>query len=133
MSAKALNRPRTPLQLARAQGKVERLDSPIEALFAQQLRAYKAPAHERNYRGAIPGRELEMDFAFVPIRLGIEVQGRVHCIFENLQRDTEKHALALLAGWLVLPVTGRQIRDGRAIQWAMDLITQRTTAMERNA
>lgn len=123
---------RSALQLARAQGKVPaRIDSPIEALFSLQLRFNHAPEHVRNYVGAIPGRKLEVDFAWPSLRMGIEVQGAVHRIKEHFQRDAEKHALALLAGWILLPVTGRQIRDGRAIGWALQLLEMRARELTK--
>lgn len=120
-----MTRVRSPLQLARAQGKVGRVDSAIEAMFAQHWRAERMPDYVRNYAGAIPGRALEIDFAVVPVRFGVEIQGAVHRIEEHFHRDTEKLALAMLAGWQILAVTGRQVRDGSAIVWARELLAKR--------
>lgn len=123
----------TPLQRARAQGKApKRIDSAIEALFAIQLRIEKAPAHERNYR-FMPGRKLEFDFCWPDIRAAVEVQGMVHRIKGRFQADIEKRALAILAGWKVLEVDGQSIRDGRAIGWAMQLLSRHQTNKEFHA
>lgn len=110
------------LKMARAQGKVDRIDSPIEALFAQQARAEHLPPWERNFI-FLPDRKFELDWAWPRIRFGIEIQGAVHAM--HLHRDAEKHALALLAGWTILPVTGRHIRAGQAIRWAKSLLWER--------
>lgn len=112
------------LNLARAQGKVGRIDSAIEATLALQLRDAKLPPWERNYQ-AIPGRKLETDFAWPRLKFGIEVQGAVHRIETHFHRDAEKAALLLLEGWQLLPVTGRTIRSGQAIVWACQLIKRR--------
>lgn len=121
------------VKLARAQGKLpDRLDSEIEALFAQQLRAAQAPPYVRNYAEAIPGRKLEVDFAWPELRFGIEVQGGAHRIKANFHRDAEKACLAYLAGWVVLPVTGRQIRDARAGDWAIAAIARRREELRAN-
>jgi very-short-patch-repair endonuclease len=114
------------MRMARTQGKLEgRPDSAIEGIFAQQLRIEHAPSYLRNYV-FLPDRKLELDFAWVKIKFAVEVQGAVHRITERFHGDSEKHALALLAGWTILPVTGRLIRDGRAIGWAMELLRRRS-------
>jgi very-short-patch-repair endonuclease len=115
---------KSPLQLARAQGKVDRLDSALEATFAQQLRAEGLPAAERNYV-FLPDRKLELDFAWPRARFSVEIDGAVHRITERFHSDREKHALALLAGWVILPVTGRHVRSGQAIAWARALLWER--------
>ena len=115
----------TPLQLARAQGKVDRIDSAIEAQFAQQARAEGLPQWQRNHV-FLPDRRLEFDFAWPAVRFAVEIQGAVHRITGHFHRDAEKHALALLAGWIILPVTGRTIRSGQAIKWAKALLWERT-------
>lgn len=104
--------------------KAVRIDSTIEAMFAQQAKAVKLPPWERNYR-FLPDRKLEIDFAWVDIKFGIEIDGAVHRITTRFHADREKHAQALLAGWTILPVTGRHVRGGEAIQWAEELLKRR--------
>jgi very-short-patch-repair endonuclease len=113
------------LRIARTQGKVARVDSKIEALFSQQLRVDRAPDWDRNFKFLAPERDLELDFAWPRIKFAVEVQGAVHRITERFHADREKHALAILADWTILPVTGRHVRDGRAIQWAMEILRRR--------
>lgn len=98
-----------------------RHDSPIEALLALQLRAFKMPAFERNFR-CIPGRKFELDFAIPDRRIGVEVQGMVHRIQSKFKADIEKRALLLLSGWRVLEVGGTEIRSGQAIAWIEKLL-----------
>lgn len=108
--------------IARLKAKgLPRFDSPIEAELALQLRADRAPQWIRNYV-FLPDRKLEIDFAWPRHKFGIEVQGAVHRITEHFHRDAEKMALALLNGWTILPVTGRTIRNGKAIGWAMEAL-----------
>lgn len=113
------------VKMAREQGKIPaRIDSAIEAQFALHCGANKFPRWERNYR-IITGRKLEWDFAWPSMHFAVEVQGAVHRITEKFHTDAEKMALALIAGWTVLPVTGRHVRSGQAIAWAKALIWER--------
>jgi very-short-patch-repair endonuclease len=113
------------VRMARQQGKIPaRIDSEIEAKFALHCGAENFPRWERNYR-IIPGRKLEWDFAWVGAKFAVEVQGAVHRIEAKFHTDAEKMALALLAGWTVLPVTGRHVRSGQAIAWAKSLLWER--------
>lgn len=116
--------PRTPVQLAQEQGKCGRMDSAIEAAFAMQARAVGLPQWVRNYV-FLPNRKLELDFSWPALKFAVEIQGAVHRITERFHGDSEKHALALLAGWTILPVTGRHIRSGKAIEWAQSLLWER--------
>jgi very-short-patch-repair endonuclease len=102
------------------------MDSPIEAHFARDARAMKLPPHTRNYR-FLEGRKFELDFAWPRLRFGVEIDGHVHRIRDRFDTDREKGALAILAGWTVLHVTGLHVRDGRAIAWArqaLDLLSR---------
>lgn len=69
----------------------------------------------------IPGRKFRWDFAWPAHRLAVEVQGGEwmakggHNSAQGLQRDCEKLALATLAGWRQLSVTGSMVRSGRAL------------------
>lgn len=110
----------TLLKLARAQGKLDRVDSAIEALFAQQLRAHKVRPWVRNHV-FIPGRRLELDFAFPADRRAIEIEGEVHRIKARFHGDIEKHALALLHNWTILRLDGRAVRSAQGIAWALEL------------
>jgi hypothetical protein len=51
------------LKMARAQGKVDRLDSELEGLWQQQLRVHHVRPWVRNLV-FLAGRKLELDFAW---------------------------------------------------------------------
>ena len=95
--------------------------SVIEGKFALDMRAMKFPPYQREYR-FIASRKYRLDFAWPEVKFGIEVDGAVHRIKSRFHSDREKQALALLAGWRILPVTGKHVRDGRAIRWAAELL-----------
>ena len=95
--------------------------SVLEETFARDMRALFFPAWEREYT-FLEGRKYRLDFAWPGVKLGIEVDGAVHRIKSRFHSDREKHALSLLAGWRILPVTGLHVRDGRAITWAAELL-----------
>lgn len=71
-----------------------------------------------------PGRKFRFDFAVIPQKLAIEVQGGTrsggrHTRGDGYERDCEKSAHAVIAGWRVIPVTGEQVTSGKAIQWVL--------------
>jgi hypothetical protein len=96
--------------------------SKIERRFAQQLADNPdMPAHQRNYF-FLQTRDFELDFAWPSLKVAVEVQGMEHRIKGKWQRDIEKRALAMLAGWRVLEVDGASVRDGRALEWTRKLL-----------
>ena len=92
-------------------------ESAIEALFAQQIEAKGLPKPEREFKGAVPGRKFRLDFAYPDRRICVEVQGMVHRIKARFRADTERTSLLVVNGWRVLPVSGDDVRSGRAVQW----------------
>lgn len=107
--------------------------SRLELLFAEQVRGARLPAPERDYRFH-DKRKWAFDFAWThevmserqsymerndaPIAVEIEggtfIAGR-HSRGQGFEKDCEKYAEALIAGWRVLRVTGGMVLDGRAI------------------
>lgn len=80
----------------------------------------------RNYRKAIPGRNLELDLADLKNKVGIEVQGGTwgksrsgHSTGAGIRRDCEKANLMQLNGWRVLSFTTDQIRDQKALEFVL--------------
>lgn len=68
-------------------------------------------------------RKHRADFAWPAHRLLVEVQGGIwkrggggHSHPLGIQRDIEKHQLAAILGWRVLPVTTDEVESGRALQ-----------------
>lgn len=71
-----------------------------------------------------PGRRWRFDFAIPQAKLAIECQGGTrsggrHTRGDGYERDCEKAAHAVIAGWRVIPVTGDQVQSGKAIQWVL--------------
>jgi very-short-patch-repair endonuclease len=107
--------------------------SQLEEAFAMQIHAYELPEPVRQYRmPELPERRYTYDFAWIEQRLLVEVQGGLymakggHNTANGIDRDCEKIALAMVNGYRVLPVTGMQVRDGRAIAWVDTLIREAT-------
>lgn len=101
-------------------------DSPLEAAFTLQLRELKQrwpglPAWRRNHV-FLAGRKFELDYAWPELWFGLEIDGAVHLTRERFHGDREKQALALIAGWKILPVTGLHVRDLRAIGWCEEML-----------
>jgi len=94
----------------------------LEDTLAFQLDALGIP-YTREYK-ALPNRRFRWDFAIEPIaetRLLVEVQGGTHVPNTGhtsgvaIQRDCEKHNLAVLAGFRVLMFTGKDVKSGVAL------------------
>lgn len=93
----------------------------LEAALGVTLMQAKLGGFETNYRFDVP-RRWELDFAWIRPRVAIEVQGGVqsygrvgHTRPESYQRDAEKMRRAQLMGWIVLPCTPADLRDGSII------------------
>lgn len=113
----------SPYRTPGARIRIPQPESPIEAKLAIDMRALKLPAWERNYV-FLEDRSLELDFAWPAWKFGVEVDGAVHRIKDVFHRDREKQALALLARWSILRVTGLHVRDGRAVAWIEQLLSR---------
>ena len=95
--------------------------SSLEVEFDLQMRAMKFPTWAPEYR-FLEHRKYRIDRAWPNVRFGVEIDGGVHKLESRFHSDREKHALALLEGWRILPVTSQHVRDGRAIAWAAELL-----------
>ena len=86
------------------------------------------------------GIEFEREFQFHPVRkwrsdfkigpkLLVEVEGAIrgnpgrHQRIDGIDVDCEKYAEAMLAGYDVLRVSGRMVRDGRALNFIERYVT----------
>ena len=98
--------------------------SRLETMFALQLRAIGAPPWVEQYVGAVPGRKYRLDFAWPECRIAVECTGHVHRIKARFLADCERTCLLVLAGWRILPVSGDDIRAGRAINWLQQALAQ---------
>ena len=99
-----------------------RRSSDLEDRLAADLasRGVRAPEREVEF---LPPRKFRADFLWLAERLVVEVQGFAaggrgpHGGIGKMLRDVERGALAAAAGFRVLPVTAREIRNGKAVEW----------------
>ena len=98
--------------------------SQLEEILAYNIKCVRLPEPVRQYRlPELPDRKFTFDFAWIPERLLVEVQGGTwvantgHTSGAGLERDCEKMVLGVLNGYRVMFVTGKQVKDGRALQW----------------
>jgi very-short-patch-repair endonuclease len=95
----------------------------LEDKLAAQLRFAGMPHFVREYPYAqIIGRKYRADFAFVPDRLLIQVEGGIytngkHTRGAGFESDCERDAIAVTLGWCVLRVCDKHIRTGIALKW----------------
>ena len=97
--------------------------SEIEELMAAQIEAAGLPEPVREYP-YLRGSRHRLDFAWPSRKIGLEVQGMPHRIKERFEADIGKRALGLLQGWRILEVSGKAIKDGRAIEWLKQLLKE---------
>lgn len=98
--------------------------SELEHMFAKQMSVLELPPPRREFQ-FMPNRDFRLDYAWPPVKIAVEVNGMVHRIKERFLRDTEKVAYALIHGWIVLPVSGDDVRSGRGVSWLVTLMEQR--------
>jgi len=113
--------------------------SSLEARFDLYWRLLhpELPAPELHYCKAIPGRRLELDFAWPAARFGVELQGgtwaetskRGHTRGSMYERDCIKLNLMQANGWVVIWLTSSMLRADPG-KW-LSLIA--TMVMERGA
>lgn len=123
--------------------------SELEDQLAQLIRANHLPEPERHFRFAAahvgPGRGLrqrlqaarlrdwEADFVWHDYGLLLEVEGGIwvggrHTRGGGYESDVEKYNAATRLGWRVLRVTGKMIRDGRALALLREVLDDRPPA-----
>lgn len=74
-----------------------------------------------------PTRRWRFDYAWPDRSIAVEVDGAVwtggrHTRGAGVEKDCEKYAEALLAGWRVLRVTTGQVKSGQALTWVERLL-----------
>ena len=103
----------------------KRSPSRLEARFALLWRAANGPALEKELVFH-PGRRWRADFAHIPTRTLIEIEGGIwiqgrHNRAEGFLADIEKYFEAALAGWTVFRLSERQLTlesVGRIVRFA---------------
>jgi very-short-patch-repair endonuclease len=92
--------------------------SDLEQEFKFHVKALGISVPEEQYK-IIPDRKFRWDFAWPEHKLAIEIQGGTwsggaHSRGWGIERDCEKHNLAVLAGWRTLLFTGSMVHSGVA-------------------
>ena len=92
--------------------------SDLEEALVAQLRAQGVKDFQREHRFH-PTRRWRLDLAWPDLLVACEVEGGTwsggrHTRGSGFETDCEKYNAAALLGWLVLRVTGKMVRDGRA-------------------
>lgn len=95
--------------------------SRLEAALALQIRAAGLSPPVPQMR-PIAGRKFRADFGWPGARLLVEVQGGIwtlgrHNRGSGYEQDCARLNELTLAGWRVLYVTERHIREGDALRW----------------
>ena len=95
-------------------------------MFSFQMHAVGLEGLVREY-AAIPGRRFRFDFAFVPERELIEIQGGTgnrgaHGRGACIQRDYEKGNLAVQHGWRVLQFDSNMVGSAEAIRMTEQIL-----------
>jgi hypothetical protein len=92
-------------------------DLETEFLFHVKALGISTPRREAKI---IPGRKFRFDFVWDKERVAAEIQGGTwksntgHTSGSGIERDCEKHNLAVLAGWRTLLFTGSMVHSGVA-------------------
>lgn len=113
--------------------------------FAFQARAQRLPEFRRNYQFAQSilsetgkPRKWSFDFAWLEYRVGLEIEGLVfrnigcqivatgrHVHPDGFREDCIKYANAALLGWTLLRFDPKQVRQGIAARFAMDVLASK--------
>ncbi|WP_429361431.1 hypothetical protein [Paraburkholderia sp. MM5496-R1] len=114
--------------VAGPRARVPTAPSAIEEEFALHVRADKLPAPAREYQFD-QQRKWRFDFCWPERRVAIEVEGGIHSGGRHtrgagFEQDARKYLAATLAGWCVVRVTGKMVRDGSAIAAARELLAR---------
>lgn len=102
------------------------MKSHLERALAFDIKVYGLPEPEEEHRFH-PTRKWRFDFAWPAQMVAAECEGGTwvggaHVRGKHFESDCEKYAEATLLGWRVLRVTGRQIEEGKAIQWLRKIL-----------
>jgi very-short-patch-repair endonuclease len=110
--------------------------SPLETTFALAISSYDIPQPERNFK-FLPERKLELDFAWVDLKIAVEVQGSTwrkggHNTGAGLKRDYEKLNLAQMCGWVVLQYGTDEVNSGQAAKETAAFVEERCKTTNEN-
>ena len=70
-----------------------------------------------------PTRKWSFDFAFIPSKIAVEVEGRGrHQSFGGFEADAKKYNAAAKLGWMVLRYTPAMVMSGEAINDLLEML-----------
>jgi very-short-patch-repair endonuclease len=104
--------------------------SALEDDLSFQIKACLTEQPVREFK-PIDGRQFRVDFCFTALKIVVEVEGGVwteksrHRTGEGYKRDVEKYNLLSIDGWMLIRVTGDDIKSGKAITWIERAINKR--------
>jgi very-short-patch-repair endonuclease len=110
------------------------MKSAIEEQLDFQIRAYRLPRPEREYKFH-PVRRWKFDFAFprhmvaVECEGGVWIQGR-HNRGAGFIGDLEKYNEATRLGWDVYRFTGQDVSRGKAVKWLEEIFKEKNGQMK---
>ena len=102
--------------------------SQLEILFERHIQDAGLPEPEVAYRFARHiGRRWEADFAFLPYKLLVEIEGGEfqrgrHTRGKGFVNDCEKYAEAQIMGWRVLRIPGTWVHNGEGVRYLERLL-----------
>lgn len=104
------------------------MKSHLEELLAFQMKAYKLPEAQRQYRFH-PERRWTFDFAWPGHKIAAECEGGIwfrsgkgaHTGGSAIMRDMEKYNHATKMRWQVYRFSDKEIKNGEAVQWLADI------------
>ena len=71
------------------------------------------------------GRKHKLDFAWIPQKVVLEVNGGVHSVKRQMTADTEKLFLLQREGWFVIVATKQDVENGTAVARVRDALEMR--------
>ena len=105
--------------------------SELEEAMAGSLRLNGLPEPVREYPFAQNlGRKWRFDFAWPEAKVALEVEGGLfvrgkHSTGVGIQRDIDKHNMALALGWAVARASNKMVEDNRAADIVRTLLILR--------
>jgi hypothetical protein len=126
-----------PAALALLREKNKALENEFSGQIAQRILAGLMPwramgkwAQPTPQYAFHPKRKWRYDFAFPLHRLLVDIDGGTysrgaHARGGGIENDREKDAAAIIARFVVLRVTGKQVRSQRAVAWVEEILSQK--------
>ena len=100
----------------------------IDLAFDRQCELSGIPKPEAEFKFH-PTRRWRFDFAWPTESLAVEVDGGAwvngrHSRGSGVEKDCEKYAEAMCAGWRILRVTPKHVHSGEALAWISRLLSR---------